>query len=738
MQIVFRHVTDEEFAQPPEGEVILRLRHETATGVRAMAEYVLKHGVKAFPQGTAPLGKIVAPFNPTLDDMLAVEFAQRLLAGEKLPEGAKSFARYAALAREGLKPGEVPLESSLEGIYLAMRNNAGEDLTKPEAGARFAADWARLAEHVTKATKAGVDPFMQAFLAEGPEFARERSFLRHDREVFRQDVQRGQEWNVKVPGGAPDSFGLLLHEPKSLLFKYWSRDPQSGRDGKPYLLLAVDWGNKQWVFSTDPVQRLSLLGLHEKLQAAEAAADAGRAASDPWFDGAVFAHTLVAAPKNGTVLSDKEVLRIARDWSQAKTAPKIIKVDPGRGIEYWSKWAGLVSATVGVTAFVLTLVKSDHTSITPVNKTTNKTVQVAAKGDDILLTNGEVLHGGAERGGIKITPGRQQRIDLLSNNPAPIDQNVKLRLSLAAKDPEETAHLKVQSFYVNDEGPLYANFEVRDGQLQPKPDNEQDSGDKQAFAKLFHKGQNKVTLAVTTDGDKPAEVQAKLDWQVDTSYLPDLYLLVVGVGDSLPHSVDDAQALYDFFGRKDTGLLFKEVHREPLLVNEQANKDAIFDAINELNSKVGNNDVVLICISAHGTVVRDRYYLLPSGWNESEQTVAKMNSSAISQDDFLSALKELAEKCYVLVVLDTCHAGAISVGGTTRDVEAPVDMKRYFDTKKLVDRMQGNPKGIVIISACLGSEQANELNKLQHGALTFALLEGLQGQAAVFRSAHRR
>jgi uncharacterized caspase-like protein len=42
--------------------------------------------------------------------------------------------------------------------------------------------------------------------------------------------------------------------------------------------------------------------------------------------------------------------------------------------------------------------------------------------------------------------------------------------------------------------------------------------------------------------------------------------------------------------------------------------------------------------------------------------------------------------------------------------------------------MQRNPKGIVILSACLGSEQANELGALGHGVLTFALLEGLEGR----------
>ena len=44
----------------------------------------------------------------------------------------------------------------------------------------------------------------------------------------------------------------------------------------------------------------------------------------------------------------------------------------------------------------------------------------------------------------------------------------------------------------------------------------------------------------------------------------------------------------------------------------------------------------------------------------------------------------------------------------------------------------------MIISACLGGEKANELSKLNHGALTFALLEGLEGKLLLSRSENGR
>ena len=76
-------------------------------------------------------------------------------------------------------------------------------------------------------------------------------------------------------------------------------------------------GPGQWVFTTDPTQRLPIKSLAEALQAAEVARDPA-AKSDPWFDGKPFGHTLVATPRHGTKLSDAQVLAIVRRWSRAR------------------------------------------------------------------------------------------------------------------------------------------------------------------------------------------------------------------------------------------------------------------------------------------------------------------------------------------------------------------------------------------------------------------------------------
>ena len=76
---------------------------------------------------------------------------------------------------------------------------------------------------------------------------------------------------------------IILHQPKSLLFKQWSRSKTESPQEEPFALLAVDWGKGRWFFSTDPgiPQPLSLEKLFERLQQAELKHDRDRAAARP-------------------------------------------------------------------------------------------------------------------------------------------------------------------------------------------------------------------------------------------------------------------------------------------------------------------------------------------------------------------------------------------------------------------------------------------------------------------------
>lgn len=335
IEIAFRELTKHAVEA---GDLLLRPRAASDQARRDLAVLVADAGPTALVSGEGPVRRLVAPASPTLDDLLAAAFVERLLEGRPLPEGARAFARYAALQREGLQPGEVPLVESLEGVFLALRNAGGENLTDPAVGGAFARSWRRMAEVILAAAEAGRDPFRTPLFG-GEAFARERAFLSQDREVYRQDVLRGERWRVRLPGGPAQASGLLLREPKALLAKQWARRDEAAPVGHAYLFLAVRWGPGSWVFSTDPVQRLSLKPLADALQAAEARRRGAEAGGDPWFDGQPFAHTLVASPRSGTKLPESEVLRVVRGFARARKAPS-----PGR------RRLGLALAGLGAVA----------------------------------------------------------------------------------------------------------------------------------------------------------------------------------------------------------------------------------------------------------------------------------------------------------------------------------------------------------------------------------------------------
>ncbi|HYV34349.1 MAG TPA: hypothetical protein VE988_01515, partial [Gemmataceae bacterium] len=344
MELVFRKLPPAESLDPQPGEVYLLPAAKEHRQRRDLAKFVLEQGADALLQGPGAPERLVLDADPKFDDMLASLFAYQRFQGRTVPAGCKAFAEYAAQLREGLRPTALPLTDSIEGIYLAIRGSAEKSLTDPETAKHFLSDWGRLAATLLKAAEQNKDPFTASLfdpladymgerrtvplksinrakssVAAGVGFLREQAFLVKDLEVYRQDFLRGERWQVRLPGGPPSAPALLLRRPKSLLFKYWTRSPCPPPLDGPYLFLAVTAAEGQWIFSTEPKQKISLQPLAEVLQAAERKQTPGRADQDPWFDGKSMQHAVVASPRHGTRLSESAVLGIVKKWSRAKS-----------------------------------------------------------------------------------------------------------------------------------------------------------------------------------------------------------------------------------------------------------------------------------------------------------------------------------------------------------------------------------------------------------------------------------
>ncbi len=345
----FRRLAAEAEATPGDGEVLFRLHvHDHATRGQSAAPLhlacdVLQRGQDAllFGRGTPrTLVLLIHGTRPSLDDMLAACF---VCHGWTQP-GLEVFARYAAVVRQGLPVTSMLPERSLEGIFLAIRNHQDlvlQDLEDAAVATLFVEQWRRLEQRILAAAEARRSPFNDR-LFEDPAFAAERRFLAADRKTFGEDVRRGVRWRAQLPGGAGSASALILFEPKSLLFKHWSRYGSRCR----YAFLGVRWRAGQWVFSTDPLECISLQDLAAHLQEAESAQPGtsmdetlvwGRPAASParWFEGARFEHTLIASPHAGSRLSEERLLQIVQQWLDARALSETEGAPTDAFIDLW-------------------------------------------------------------------------------------------------------------------------------------------------------------------------------------------------------------------------------------------------------------------------------------------------------------------------------------------------------------------------------------------------------------------
>jgi len=102
-----------------------------------------------------------------------------------------------------------------------------------------------------------------------------------------------------------------------------------------------------------------------------------------------------------------------------------------------------------------------------------------------------------------------------------------------------------------------------------------------------------------------------------------------------------------------------------VLRNNQATRDGILKAMDDLVRRVGPDDIVIIHFSGHGSQVRDREGDEPDGYDE---TIVPHDSGRgqhpnrdITDDEIYARLLRLSEATpYITLVFDCCHSGTIA------------------------------------------------------------------------------
>jgi uncharacterized caspase-like protein len=751
--VTFRRFQDAD--RPGEGEVWLRHVPQVSTPagvgkVHGLADLVLKGGLGALEKGPGDVARIVVQHDPTFDDMLAATVADHLLTGRPLPPGLRAFTAYAGLIRQGFQPGELPLQESLEGIYLALRRENEGDLTQAEPAGRFVASWARMEARILEAAGKEQDP-RKSPLFEDLEFAAERAVLNEDRDVYRQDVLRGERWVVRVPNGPPEASGLMLRGPRSRLWKSWTRRDPEAPVGGGYLFLALldpDWG---WSFSTPPAQGIQLRELHARLQEAEGRKTPAGTTPAAWFDGQRFSYTLVGAPKAGTRLSDEEVLAVVRAWTSARrVSDKKASGEQGGGGGGTGRprWAAAVLAVlalpvlVGLGVWGVQKFKDDGGQVAVKDGgdhrdgPTTKPVVVElppAKKDhrvrEVSLSGGRMRSGGQEavhappaavfavERDMNLPPGEVCTFEVKEGNEFTQGRAVRLGIQVFPQE-EQSAPLPValEAIEVNGDSISLRDVRTIRGAESIKVER---------LPITVRARENTLRIRLKNQGTAPLPITAAVSWSDDPKAVT-LHVLAVGVSvykdpelrlnSADKDAVDLARAL-QMFGKD----LFSKVvihgvnGTEAALTNAEATRENVINALHALKGQVQEHDLLVVVFSGHGARAEDgNYYFLPHDYNPK----GALDATAVSWDVIKKPLE--AMRCRVVVVLDTCHSGAAGMRGGP-DLQPDLDAA----VQKALSQLASARRGIILLAACLGDQKTPD-DFWGHGVLSLALLEGVQ------------
>lgn len=218
----------------------------------------------------------------------------------------------------------------------------------------------------------------------------------------------------------------------------------------------------------------------------------------------------------------------------------------------------------------------------------------------------------------------------------------------------------------------------------------------------------------------PEEIIVKPDVK-----LPTIWAVVVGISKYNERSLElryankDAQSFYGFLKSPQGGAVpDKQID---LLLDRNATRADIIQAINTKLRMAYDEDVVVIFIACHGIpdeVTGELYFL---GYDADTRNIP---GTGISQTDIQKAIGAARAK-KVLVIADACHSGAISLSP-----QMAARGNTAYLTNKLLMSLTEAKNGVAMITASSASEFSREGEQWDgHGVFTYHLVNGLNGPA---------
>jgi hypothetical protein len=199
-----------------------------------------------------------------------------------------------------------------------------------------------------------------------------------------------------------------------------------------------------------------------------------------------------------------------------------------------------------------------------------------------------------------------------------------------------------------------------------------------------------------------------------------LRLLAVGVSRyknpalSLAYPKADADSLVAFF--KATGSrLFRDVDVTELS-DESATEANIAQALLSLQRRALPEDVVIVFLAGHGGTAGLQWYFIPYDLSAPEHE-SELMAHGVSSARLQEQLRNFSSLKMILLV-DACYSGSM------------LTAFRGYEDRKALDLL-ARSTGVHVLAASAGNQHASEVPELGHGVFSYALLKGLNGEAAL-------
>ena len=175
------------------------------------------------------------PEVPTLDEAWTLWLFVTAESQPQLSPQLEAMCRYVEDSRQGRWTDRVPLEASVQAVYLALAQDALLGAKNP---ARFLEETWALFGAVAAHLLAGKPLLDDPFLLGVPVLQRHVAALKEDHRLFTADLEQARRYEVRLPAEASITAGartlnlLVLKLPAASQFKLWAR-----RDGYSMLLV---------------------------------------------------------------------------------------------------------------------------------------------------------------------------------------------------------------------------------------------------------------------------------------------------------------------------------------------------------------------------------------------------------------------------------------------------------------------------------------------------------------------